>query len=66
LLLTSRQRHIDTGKSRVFAIDILADSWRDDSTPIRLDANGRLRDGLHRCAAVLLADKAFQVRIVRG
>lgn len=40
--------------------------WRYDGSPIRIDSDGNLIDGQHRCLAVIAADKPVHVLIIEG
>ncbi len=40
--------------------------WQFDGNPIRLTSDGRLLDGQHRLAAIIQADQAVPVLLIRG
>lgn len=49
-----------------YARDIISGNWQLTGEPIQIDWNGNLLNGQHRCNAVIMANKAIEVFIIRG
>lgn len=62
----TENRKISKGTVQAYANDIIAGNW-DEATgeSISIDENGVLRDGQHRCAAIVLADKGIHIWVCR-
>ena len=60
-------RHLSPSLVSVYAKDILDGNWDEQvGSAISLDERGVLRDGQHRCAAVVKAGKPIKVWICRN
>lgn len=63
----SENRKLSEGTVRAYVNDILADNWDETvGVAISIDANGVLRDGQHRCAAIARAGKGIHTWVCRG
>lgn len=63
----TNNRHLSKPLVSVYARDIINGNWSQDvGAPISIDKNGILRNGQHRCAAVVEAGKPINVWICRN
>lgn len=66
LSLNTVNRHIRSNKVIQYACDMLDGNWKLTGEAIKFSATGRLLDGQHRLKAVIEADVAVLMFVVRG
>jgi hypothetical protein len=63
---TGNFRPVNAARVKRYASDMLSGRWIYAGDPIRFDKNGKLIDGQHRLAAIVLSGVAVQMLIIRG
>ena len=63
---TQNYRKLSRSIVHRYADDIKAGKWELNGEPIVFDENGRLKDGQHRLAAIIMAKKSVKMAVIRG
>ena len=66
LAMNTRNRLKKPGKIKQYARDMAAGRWQLNGEAIKFDLNGILLDGQNRLSAVILAECAVQMLVIRG
>lgn len=66
LLNAKKNRNLNEKMVRRYADDMSAGRWQVNGQGIVLDVQGQMIDGQHRCSAIILAQRAQNILVVRG